>query len=47
MTASLNVTFSANSEVFHNTFSVFIHHLGQILHGRDGVITNTGQEDAW
>lgn len=47
MSTSVNITFSANGEVFHNTFSVFIHHLSQILHGGDGVITNTVQDDAW
>lgn len=40
-------TFPANREVFHDTLSIIIHHVSQILHGGDGVITNTVQNNAW
>lgn len=40
------VTFPANGEVLHHTLSIFIHHVSQILHGGDGVVTNTVQDDA-
>lgn len=39
-------TFSTNGEVLHYTFSVLIYHLCQVVHGRDGVVTNTVQHDA-
>lgn len=41
------VTFPAHGEVLHDTVAVFVHHLSQVVHGGDGVITHTVQNDAW
>lgn len=42
----MELTFPTNSEILHHTVSILIHHLSQILHGGDGVVTNTVQGDA-
>ena len=40
------ITFPADGEVLHHTLSVVVHHLSQLVHGRDSVVPDTRQHYA-
>lgn len=42
-----DLTFPAHAEVLHHAVAALVHHLSQVVHGGDGVITNAVQDDAW